>query len=154
MTNPDQPDLFARQDVPSIRCTKCPGKAWLTPAREVYRNAPLGEYVYWCRPCDTRVGCHGKTTRPLGTPADAELRRMRELVHKHIDPIWKADLAEYRKTQPHYNENKAQTKFYQRLATAMQLNENDCHVAKFDLAKCQRALELARSGALERRRMD
>jgi hypothetical protein len=159
MTNSDEPDLFATDSSAAapdrgalgIPCTQCDGKAWLTPASEVYGRAMGREYVYWCKPCDTRVGCHKGTTRPLGTPANAELRRERERTHKYLDPIWKGDLEQRRQVDPAYKEAKARTKFYQRLATAMQLNEDDCHIAKFDLAQCKRAIELAQSGAFQRR---
>jgi hypothetical protein len=159
MKNPDQPDLFGADppltpapaaDMPSIPCPKCNGKAWLTLASVLYKK--LGrKYIYWCKPCDTRVGCHKDTTQPLGTPADAELRREREFLHKRIDPIWKADLQQRRTVDPHYKESKAKTKFYQRFATAMELNEDDCHIGKFDLAACRRATDLVKNGALERK---
>lgn len=45
--------------------------------------------IYLCRDCDAYVGCHNNTKVPLGMMANKELREMRKLVHKKIDPLWR-----------------------------------------------------------------
>jgi hypothetical protein len=48
--------------------------------------------VWKCRKwpdCDTYVGCHPGTTKPLGTLADRELRSMRKRAHNAFDWSWK-----------------------------------------------------------------
>lgn len=46
---------------------------------------------YRCMPCGAWVGCHPGTKKPLGVPANAELRRARQLLHeRRLDPIWKS----------------------------------------------------------------
>lgn len=45
--------------------------------------------IWRCMTCDAFVGCHRGTTKPLGTPANAELRQARQRAHGAFDPIWK-----------------------------------------------------------------
>lgn len=44
---------------------------------------------YICKQCDARVGCH-KNGQPMGTPANAELRKARMAAHKVFDEIWRS----------------------------------------------------------------
>jgi len=41
-----------------------------------------------CPSCSARVGCHALTGKPLGTPANAELRALRRRCHDLFDPLW------------------------------------------------------------------
>lgn len=45
---------------------------------------------YWCKDCDAYVGCHQNTKKPLGTMANAELRRWRMKAHEVLDGRWKS----------------------------------------------------------------
>lgn len=53
------------------------------------RTDLAGKWFYRCQPCDARVGCHPRSDRPLGTLANAELRRLRLKAHELFDPLWK-----------------------------------------------------------------
>ena len=79
-------------------CAHCGSKCRLTNGKEIYpHRSDLHALFFWkCDPCSAYVGCHkagmsdnnpeGK--KPLGTAADAELRRLRQQVHSTVDPIW------------------------------------------------------------------
>lgn len=79
-------------------CAHCGSECRLTNGKEIYpHRSDLHALFFWkCDPCSAYVGCHkagmsdnnpeGK--KPLGTAADAELRRLRQQVHSTVDPIW------------------------------------------------------------------
>ena len=79
--------------------------------------------------CDTYVGTHKAghmKGQPLGTPANAELRNARKLLHAHFDPLWK-----------HVYLTRGVA--YQLLAKYMNIPSEVCHIAMFDLARCRDA---------------
>lgn len=45
---------------------------------------------YWCKDCDTYVGCHQNSRKPLGSIGNAELRKLRIQVYSIIDVRWKS----------------------------------------------------------------
>lgn len=87
--------------------------------------------VWACRPCDARVGCHKGTQKPLGTLANAELRRARRRVHELFDPLWKEG-------------GWPRPAAYAWLGQQLQLEPDACHVARFDLKQVDQAEELLR----------
>lgn len=58
------------------------------PHRKDLRSLP-----FWkCDNCGSFVGCHHKTadrTKPLGVIPTDEIKQVRKLIHKTIDPLWK-----------------------------------------------------------------
>lgn len=84
--------------------------------------------VFLCVPCWAYVGTH-PDGRPLGTPANRELRRARQLLHvRQVDPLWL--------NQPEKN---ARTMVYAFLAERLGLTADECHVGCFDLERCRDA---------------
>ena len=73
------------------------------------------------------VSAHSKTGRPMGTLASATLRGHRQLTHEAFDPLWQAKGAPRRNIA------------YQWLAQQMGLPKAECHIALFDIARCQEA---------------
>lgn len=74
-----------------INCNK-DVEAELIKGKELYPNrddlAKLN--FYKCPSCNNHIGCHQKTTRPLGKSIPTkELRLARRKLHEKIDPIWK-----------------------------------------------------------------
>lgn len=116
---------------PFDRCPYCGEQAKLVNGDEVYPNRPeLHEkLMYSCKPCDAYVGCHSGTNKPLGTLANAELRRARMAVHSVFDPMWKSG---------RYTRKNA----YNWLRQQMNTTKYDCHIAKFDIKQCERAVEI------------
>lgn len=112
-------------------CPFCQGEPKLVDSAEIYGRS-YG-WAWRCYQCDAYVGCHRGTTDPLGTLADAATREARGKAHAAFDPLWqrlgKGDGRRRRKT-------------YQWLATELGIDEDECHIAMFDAATCQRVVEL------------
>lgn len=75
-----------------IRCPHCGAQAVLRPSSVVYQNrARPGEHLYVCArypQCDSYVSAHKKTLLPMGTLANASLRRKRILAHRSFNRLW------------------------------------------------------------------
>lgn len=99
-------------------------------ARVFYGPQVKGK-IYWCPPCDARVGCHPRSTRPLGQLANQELREARTAAHEAFDPLWR-DCAITRKEA------------YRWLAQMLDLTEDECHIGMFDLEMCKRTIRVCR----------
>lgn len=58
----------------------------------VYPHRPdlYKKNFYKCPTCGNFVGCHPKTTRPLGCIPTPEIKLARIKVHEKMDPIWKS----------------------------------------------------------------
>jgi hypothetical protein len=90
-------------------------------------------FIYLCDRfpyCDTRVRCHPKTSIPLGTLADKELRKWRSLAHRKFDPLWQCGVFFSRQAA------------YKWLSKVMRLPLEKTHVAMFDKRQCQRVIVL------------
>lgn len=74
------------------RCPNCGAEAVLRPSSVVYHErARPGEHLYICAHyprCDSYVSAHKKTLLPMGTLANASLRRKRILAHRSFNRLW------------------------------------------------------------------
>lgn len=75
-------------------CNQEKVEARLTNGEEIYpHREDLYDLPFWkCDTCDNFVGCHHKTsnrTQPLGCIPTKELRKMRSIIHRMLDPLWK-----------------------------------------------------------------
>lgn len=115
-------------------CPKCNVESRMTNGREIYphRKDLYTKTFYKCDVCLGYVGCHPKSTRPLGTPANAELRKARNSVHALIDPIYKAS--------PH--KKGARSNMYEYMANAMGISRDECHVGMFNIEQCSKACRI------------
>ena len=77
-------------------CPHCGNAAERVPGAVIYRNRPdLADIWIWsCKPCNSYVGCHPGTDKPLGPLAKSSTRRARVKAHAAFDPIWKRQVAE------------------------------------------------------------
>src|SRR5687767_10264645 len=75
----------------AVICPGCNQPARLLTAAEHYGSDRFKNHVYACKACDTLVGTHPGTTRPLGTMAGKALRRARMAAHAAFDPIWRGE---------------------------------------------------------------
>lgn len=69
-------------------------EAVLTSGKEIYPHRPdLHSLPFWkCDTCHNYVGCHHKTgnpTHPLGNIPTPELKKLRTIIHRRLDPLWK-----------------------------------------------------------------
>ena len=80
-------------------CSYCGAAATLVTGARLYAHRPeLAGRSFWeCAACQAWVGCHTPRgdddpdcPRPLGTLADASLRRWRNSAHALFDPIWRS----------------------------------------------------------------
>ena len=126
--------MISKDQLPRPRCIHCDRLADITDGGEIYPHRPdlASQSFYICRPCDAYVGCHKGTTNPLGTPANAKLRRLRIAVHNLLDPMWQ-------QVQDKRERKRARGDVYFRLAEEMQLSMNNCHVSLFNEKQCQQA---------------
>lgn len=125
---------------PSLTCPYCGSEAFLGNSEAIYgRDHGL---VWLCSQwprCDSYVGTHKGTSRPLGRMANAELRQWRNRAHGAFDPIWQA---RERQKLP-----KSRQHAYEWLAARLGIRREECHIAMFDVETCQRVVDLC-----ERRR--
>ena|SRR5258708_6187380 len=128
-------------------CPYCSKDTVLLSGKDMYAHRPdLAEKQFWvCMPCDAYVGCEGKTTKPLGTPANAELRSARMKLHNlRLDPLWQhaEQCGLYSPEDPKaiaIIRNTARVRVYAYLAWKLGLSREECHTAQFDITECRRA---------------
>lgn len=126
-------------------CPTCAKTSRLTGGKEIYphRKDLFSKNFYKCDSCGGYVGCHPDTTKALGTPANAQLRKARGQIHAIMDPIW-------RNAWEHYGDGfssrqksrigrRARTRVYAYLADQLGIDTDDCHVGMFDLERCRAA---------------
>lgn len=119
-------------------CFTCKVQSRLTDGREVYPHRPdlFAKPIYVCDGgCGGRVGCHPGTTKPLGTPANAELRLARSKVHRLLDPLWMH--AHNRGDMP---KKRARGLVYRYLGAQLAIPREEVHTGMFDTARCETAV--------------
>lgn len=76
-----------------LYCCKCEKEveAALVKGTVIYPHRPdlSKKNFYQCPICGNYVGCHDKTTRPLGCIPTEVIRTARRKVHEKMDVLWK-----------------------------------------------------------------
>lgn len=75
----------------SMRCPHCGAAMILRSADGIYHENPNQTMLYVCKnypQCDTYVRTHPGTTIPVGTPANRELRALRNEAHHYFDQLY------------------------------------------------------------------
>lgn len=113
-------------------CPYCGTVAELVTGGVVYPNRPdlAAIYIWRCVPCDARVGCHGRGTRPKGRLANAALREAKMRAHASFDQVWKGG-------------GMRRDDAYDWLACQLGLTRGECHIGMFDEAACERVVEVS-----------
>jgi hypothetical protein len=113
-------------------CDCCGSAVRLVNNREVYGKS-FGDWplMYLCsnKQCSATVGCHPRTTIPLGRMATKETRAMRKKVHDLIDPMWRG-----------IKRPGLRSSVYRRLADCMGIPMHQCHVGMFTIEQCEEAM--------------
>ena len=113
-----------------VICPGCQCEAPWVPNSEKYGSNFGASYMcYYCRPCDTYVGCHNNTREPLGTMAGLSLRTLRRQVHTVFDKIW-------------MSEGISRSNAYGRLSMLM---GKETHIGASDEQMCNRILEVIKT---------
>lgn len=110
-----------------IICPYCGAMAVLRDGTYVYGDRSRGEMLYVCSnypKCDSYVGVHHGTDRPMGTLANAELRNKRIKTHRLFDQIWQSKLMTRKEA-------------YRWMEYFMGLSKRDSHIGKFSDYRCQ-----------------
>lgn len=130
-------DIHGRKKAPeSPACPYCGAEAVLHErSTHLYGETRNHGPVWQCEPCKAWVHCHPKSTRPLGTLADADTRRARNRAHAAFDPLWKYE------TYPEYERANA----YAWLRQQLGIPEAECHIAMMDVPQCERVVTLCRN---------
>lgn len=113
-------------------CPDCGKKAkFLNNSASLYGGKNHGP-LYVCRDCDTRVGCHKGTKKPLGTMAGKKIRAARQRAHNAFDPIWNDKCWPKGVKAP-----MKRIPAYEWLAGRMEIADiHDCHIGSFDVELC------------------
>lgn len=126
-------------------CGECARVSSLVYGRDVYLRGKLAKQPFWACVCGARVGCHPDSTRPLGTPASPRLRSLRNDLHAVIDPLWRDQAPVHHRARAESDAYRlrqlARQRVYAFMAEALQINPRDCHVAMFDIARCETAMQ-------------
>ena len=119
-------------------CSYCGEVATLVTGALLYpRNPGLAERSFWeCAACQAWVGCHAprggddpQCPRPLGTLADASLRRWRTSAHALFDTLWQSG-------------QMPRNQAYEWLARQMKMPVAQCHIGGFNEEQCKVATEI------------
>jgi len=121
-------------------CPYCQQFSKLVFGSTLYPHRPdlAHRKFFLCEPCDAYVGTHAKSGKPLGSLANAKLRRARNRAHVAFDPVWKGGDPQQR------------TSAYSTLAAKMGIPPAECHIALFNEAQCQLVVDLCNSREIYR----
>lgn len=114
-----------------VKCPYCGALADYVDSAQVYQRS-YG-MIYRCTPCDAYVGTHRSgwlQGKPLGTLANAELRKLRQETHRIFDALWNRQGAPLTRTAA-----------YEWLSRAMGLPSTRSHIAMFDEGQCRKAIQ-------------
>lgn len=78
-----------------VKCPYCGALAALRPATVVHGDKAHEEFLYICDrypACDSYVGVHRKSHKPLGTLANKALRAKRMEAHRVFNTLWTSGL--------------------------------------------------------------
>lgn len=123
---------------PPLICPYCGSKALLRDSAMIYRGYSYG-WVWLCPKwpgCDSYVGCHKGTNKPLGRMANKELRDAKSEAHKAFDVIWR------RVASGSGNEKFARVRAYAWLAEQLQILRKECHIGMMDVDTCRRVVDI------------
>lgn len=121
----------------NIKCPYCGSRALLRPASVVYgpkADDPAAPYYVCARypVCNSYVAAHKKTELPMGTLADGTLRRKRIEAHRSFDRLWISGLMTKKQA-------------YRWLQAKLDLPEQEAHIGKFSLFRCEEVIRLCSS---------
>ena len=114
-------------------CPCCGQHARKTIRKEIARGPKeqYGEIAYVCKnfpECDTYVGCHKGTQKPLGSLADRDLRDRRRRAHKAFDWAWESGRLTRHES-------------YELMSEILKIEFKDAHIGRLDLDQCQKVID-------------
>lgn len=139
--------------LPPLLCPYCGSNAPLDNTSKIYNGRDFG-LAYICENfprCDSYVGVHKESGKPLGRLANKELRDWKIKAHASFDQLWNRKLANRRAGMPGksghpggatYKKVYARASAYNWLATALSIEKKDCHIGMFDVDMCKKVVEV------------
>ena len=126
-----------------IKCPYCHAKATLRPASVVYgpNKRAQGKYLYICDrwpACDAYVSVHPGTKTPMGSLANAALRKKRILAHQAFDQIWKRRIMSRKQA-------------YYWLSDKLGTDPAHTHIAQFGDYRCEQVIRESRKVLINNR---
>ena len=120
----------------NIKCPYCGSQAFLRPASVVFPEgaAHSDTQFFVCArypACDAYVSAHAGSLLPMGTLADARLRRERQQAHRALGRLWQSGLM-----------NKKEA--YRWLQTHLGLSAEDAHIGRFSEYRCGEIIRLCK----------
>lgn len=110
-------------------CPYCGNESQLVDSAVIYGKS-YG-MIYLCKPCDAYVGTHKSDNKTaLGRLANKELREAKKSAHFWFDQIWKDGII-------------TRSDAYTWLSIEMEIHVNFCHIGMFDVAQCNKVVELS-----------
>lgn len=114
-----------------MTCPYCSRPMQLRKGDVVYKENKKKRMVYVCTgypECDSYVRTQDGSLNPIGTPANAELRRLRYEAHSQFDLLWKKNLM-------------SKYEAYLWLSTVTGLPEDMAHIGDFRENLCLKVIE-------------
>ena len=107
-------------------CPYCKQFSKAVTGKEIYphRKDLFSLNFYSCADCDSYVGTHKGTNKPLGRLANKELRKAKSAAHWAFDPLWK------------FGDMKRK-EAYKWLAETLNIAPSDCHIGMFNVEMCE-----------------
>lgn len=118
-------------------CPHCTGKVGIVKNDVIYgRLYGKWPWVYRCEneACDSYVGMHPFTNIPLGTLANAATREARKQAKGAFNSLWQ-------------RRGMDRSQGYNWLASCLNIPWSECHFGWFDIAMCQRVIEVCKKAA-------
>lgn len=118
-----------RDPLPPIdKCNHCNNNVIIINNKEIYGNS-YGEWpwIYYCDNCGAYVGIHSYTNIPLGTLADEQTRKARQVCKKPFVDLYKT-------------KKMTKNRAYRLLSIKLNIPFSKCHFGMFDINMCEKAL--------------
>lgn len=126
------------ENTQDIVCPYCGGYASLQDSITIL-GVDRGP-IYICNKypaCDSYVGAHKISLKPMGIPANGELRIWRKQAHQVFDPLWESK-----------SRKRARPLEYRKLAKYLGIPVESCHIGRFDVEMCKQVLEYAKQNTV------
>ena len=127
-------------------CPYCGRLVVFVDSIEIYKKRSFGmAWVCSHYPrCDSYVGCHPGTSKPLGRLADSALRAAKKLAHTAFDQRWK-----HKSLADGISAKEARTAAYAWLSKGLEIKQRDCHIGMFDVEMCAKVVQACNSERME-----
>ena len=124
----------------AVKCF-CGAQATIRPASVVHGSNARDEYLYVCSrypKCDSYVGVHRGTRKPLGSLADKKLRTTRIEAHREFNQVWLCGIMEKKQA-------------YKWMQVTLGLSEEQAHIAKFSEFMCEQLIRISKQALANNR---